>query len=84
MASMGAAYAGWLAAQESVSADGRYLPDDGVCPVCDWLRRDHPGVEKVLAIRGLKYFDPDKGRMVIKGAIPYCRCKPVATSARAA
>ena len=30
------------------------LPDDGVCPTCDGLKRDNAGVEKLLAARGLK------------------------------
>lgn len=54
---------------------GIYVPDDGICPTCDRLRRDHPGVEKLLAVRGLKYGDPVSGRLVVKAGIPYCRCK---------
>lgn len=50
------------------------LPDDGICPTCNRLARHHPGVEKLLAARSLKYFDPEKERMIIKAGIPYCRC----------
>ena len=39
------------------------LPDDGVCPTCDGLKRDNAGVEKLLAARGLKE------------GIRYCRCQ---------
>ena len=65
---MGAAYAGWLAAQDSV-------PADGVCSGGDRLKRDHEGVERVLAIRKLKYFNPDMRRMVVKAGLPYCNCQ---------
>ena len=54
---MGAAYAGWLAAQDSVPADGKNIPADGVCSGCDRLKRDHEGVERVLAVRELQYFN---------------------------
>ena len=53
---------------------GINLPDDGVCPVCGRLVRNHSGVESLLAVRGLKYFDPDRGQVVVKAGIPYCNC----------
>jgi hypothetical protein len=55
-------------------SDGDVVPDDGICAVCDRLVRDHPGVEKLLAARGLKYWDEGRMRMVVKAGIPYCRC----------
>lgn len=55
--------------------DGRYIPEDGICEGCNRLKHNHSGVEKVLAIRGFRYFDPDKGEMVNKVAVPYCTCK---------
>lgn len=54
--------------------DGLYMPDDGICAVCDKLARNHSGVERLLAARGLKYSDPDSGRTILRAAIPYCRC----------
>ncbi len=50
------------------------LPDDGVCPQCDKLVRNHPGVEKVLAARLLRYVDPDTGRLRAPEPPPYCIC----------
>ena len=54
--------------------DGLHVPEDGICPRCDRLMRNHAGVEQLLAARGLKYCDPETGRMVVTGGIPYCRC----------
>ena len=73
--SLGVAFSAWLDAQDAVPADGKNIPDDGVCVGCDRLKRDHPGVERVLAIRKLKYFNPETGAVVIRAGIPYCRCK---------
>jgi len=55
--------------------DARYIPSDSVCPVCDRLLRDHAALERVLALRKIKYFDQATGRVVQKQAMPYCRCE---------
>lgn len=53
-----------------------HIPEDGVCPSCDKLRRHHQGVEQVLALRGFKYHDPTTGKMVVNIPGPiYCGCK---------
>ena len=62
----------------------RYIPDDGICSECALLLRNHPGVEKVLAARQLKYIDPDTGGVSFKEAMPYCRCNYVVQSNSAA
>ena len=62
-------------AMPALPDDGIFIPDDGVCSCCGGLMRNHAGVEKVLAARSLKYYNPENGRMVIKAGIPYCRCQ---------
>lgn len=52
-----------------------YIPEDGICEGCDRLKRNHPGVAKVLALKGYEYFDPIRGGMVYKVGIPYCTCE---------
>ena len=58
---------------DSYPEEARYLPDDGICSECSMIARDNPAVEKLLAIRGLKYYDDKENRVVNKG-VPYCRC----------
>ena len=58
---------------ESYPEGARYIPDDGICSECSMIVRDNPAVEKLLAIRGLKYYDDKEDRVVNKG-VPYCRC----------
>ena len=62
--------------QETVNRlpeDARFLPDDGICSDCSLIVRNNPAVEKLLAIRGLKYYDDKENRVINKG-VPYCRC----------
>ncbi len=55
----------------------RYAPDDSVCPRCTRFIQGHAGLEQILAIRRLKYYDEDRGIMVTpQGGIPYCSCNP--------
>jgi DNA replication protein DnaC len=54
----------------------KFLPDDGICSDCSLIVRNNPAVEKLLAIRGLKYYD-DKENKVINKGVPYCRCNVV-------
>jgi len=75
--SLNASYRAFLEAQDAFPAEARYVPEDGVCETCDKLKRDHPGVERMLAIRKLKYFDPEKGVVVFRGGIPYCKCNEI-------
>jgi DNA replication protein DnaC len=67
----------FLEAIENLPEEARFVPDDGICPDCDLLVRGHPGVEKLLALRGLKYYDDKLNKVVNKG-VPYCRCGIVA------
>jgi len=62
---------------DHIPEDVRYIPEDGLCPSCDQLKRNHPQVNKVLAARQLQYFDVDTGRLVTAVPIPYCRCDQV-------
>ena len=53
----------------------RYAPDDSVCPKCTRFLPDHPGLEQILAIRKMKYFDEKTNQTVTPmGGIPYCVC----------
>tara|TARA_Y100000310_G_scaffold80363_1_gene77040 strand:- start:1206 stop:2048 length:843 start_codon:yes stop_codon:yes gene_type:complete len=63
--------------------DARYLPDDGICSECSLIVRNNPAVEKLLALRGLKYYDDKENRVVNKG-VPYCRCEIIATEEKRA
>jgi len=66
--------------QEAVNRfpeDARFLPDDGICSDCDLIVRNNPAVEKLLAIRGLKYYDDKESKVINKG-VPYCRCNVIA------
>jgi DNA replication protein DnaC len=67
----------FLKAIENLPEEARFVPDDGICPDCDLLVRGHPGVEKLLALRGLKYYD-DKLNKVVNRGVPYCRCNVIA------
>ena len=75
MDNLNAAYKTWMETQEAVPEDGRYIPQDGICEACDRLKRNHPGVERVQAIRKYKYLDVKTQRMVYRGGIPYCSCE---------
>jgi DNA replication protein DnaC len=57
--------------------DARFLPEDGICGNCSLIVRNNPAVEKLLALRGLKYYDDKENRVVNKG-VPYCRCNIIA------
>ena len=61
----------------------RYLPEDGVCSECALIVRNNPAVEKLLALRGLKYYDDKENRVVNKG-VPYCRCEIIANEEKRA
>ena len=53
--------------QETVNRlpeDARFLPDDGICSDCSLIVRNNPAVEKLLAIRGLKYYDDKENRVI--------------------
>ena len=75
MDSLQSAYKIWMETQAAVPEDGRYIPEDGICLGCDRLKKNHDGVERVLAIRKLKYFDVTTQGVITKGAIPYCNCQ---------
>ena len=62
---------------DSYPEDAKYLPDDGICPECSLIVRNNPTVEKLLALRGLKYYDDKENRVINKG-VPHCRCEIVA------
>mgnify|MGYP005817050377 CR=1 FL=1 len=61
--------------------EARFIPDDGICSDCSLIVHNNPAVEKLLAIRGLKYYD-DKQNKVINKGVPYCRCNVVADEER--
>jgi len=64
----------YLHRYDHIPAEVRYLPEDGLCPSCDQLKRNHPQVNKVLAARQLQYIDEETGKLIVSQPIPYCRC----------
>jgi hypothetical protein len=60
---------------EAIEDHIRYAPDDSVCPRCTRFFENHAGLEQILALRKLKYWDEEKHMMQYpRGAIPYCNC----------
>ena len=55
--------------------DVKYIPEDGVCPNCDRLLRDHPGVNRVLSARGFMYYDEDNDKYIYNQPVRRCDCK---------
>ena len=51
-----------------------HIPETGLCPRCGDLVPNHPEVERVLASKGYKYYDPQQGRTVQRVPIRYCHC----------
>ena len=64
----------YLTSLDHIPKEVRYIPEDGICPECNQLKRNHPQVNKVLAARQLQYIDVDTGDLVVAQPIPYCRC----------
>jgi DNA replication protein DnaC len=54
--------------------DVKYIPDDGVCEDCLRIKRDHPGVNRVLAARGFMRYDEDNDKYVYAQPVPRCEC----------
>jgi DNA replication protein DnaC len=77
MESLGDSLAQYRNIMNSYPESARHLPDDGICSKCALIVRNNPAVEKLLAIRGLKYYD-DKENKVINKGVPYCRCNVIA------
>ena len=75
MSDLGDVYSKMMAERDQIPDEARYIPEDGVCWQCDRLVRGHAGVELVLALRKLKYYDEATGKMVQRTGIPYCVCK---------
>jgi len=59
---------------EGLPADVKYIPEDGVCPNCSRLVREHPGVNRVLAARGFMYYDEDNDKYTYKQPVQRCEC----------
>ena len=59
---------------EGLPADVKYIPEDGVCPNCSRLVREHPGVNRVLAARGFMYYDEDNYKYIYKQPVQRCEC----------
>lgn len=66
---------------DTMPDEAKFIPDDGICESCGRLAINHKGVEKLLALRGLKYYDDEAHRVVSRG-IPYCRCERNANEER--
>tara|TARA_R100000315_G_C5234352_1_gene145660 strand:- start:2617 stop:3474 length:858 start_codon:yes stop_codon:yes gene_type:complete len=64
----------YMTSLDHIPEEVRYIPEDGICPECNQLKRNHPQVNKVLAARQLQYIDVDTGDLVVAQPIPYCRC----------
>ena len=66
---------------DSLPEDVRYIPDDGICPKCDSIKRDHPGVERVLIARGLMDYDEEAHKYRPNTPIMRCKCAEEKTQA---
>ena len=66
---------------DSLPEDVRYIPDDGICPKCDSIKRDHPGVEQVLIARGLMDYDEEAHKYRPNTPIMRCKCAEEKTQA---
>ena len=55
----------------------QFIPPDGVCPTCDRLLRNHPGVERAIAANGLTRVVNREGTDYLEsyGGTPYCNCE---------
>ena len=60
---------------ESVPEDVRFIPEDGICPTCSRLVRDHPGVNRVLAARGFMHYDEDNDKYIYTTGVQRCACE---------
>mgnify|MGYP001596389187 CR=1 FL=1 len=62
----------------------QFIPEDGVCPDCGRLKRNHDGVERAIAANGLtKVIERDGVDVVVAVPdIPYCRCSQEASTKR--
>ena len=62
----------------------QFIPEDGVCQVCDRLKRNHPGVERAIAANGLTRVINREGTNILQSypAVPYCNCEGVAVQKR--
>ena len=65
----------------SLPKEVRYIPDDGICPKCDSIKRDHPGVEQVLIARGLMDYDEEAHKYRPNTPIMRCKCAEEKTQA---
>jgi DNA replication protein DnaC len=63
------------ALMESVPEDVRFIPEDGICPTCSRLVRDHPGVNRVLAARGFMHYDEDNDKYIYTTGVQRCACE---------
>ena len=59
---------------ENLPEDVRYIPEDGICPDCSRLLRDHPGVNRVLAARGFMNYDEDNDKYTYNQPVQRCEC----------
>ena len=66
---------------DSLPEDVRYIPEDGICPKCDAIKRDHPGVERVLIARGMMDYDEEAHRYRPNTPILRCKCEEEKTQA---
>lgn len=66
---------------DSLPEDVRYIPDDGICPQCDAIKRDHPGVERVLIARGMMDYDEEAHKYRPNTPIMRCKCEEEKTQA---
>ena len=60
---------------DSLPEDVRHLPEDGVCPQCDCLKRNHLGVDKVLIARGMMDYDEEAHTYRSNRPILRCKCE---------
>ena len=66
---------------ESLPEDVRFIPEDGICPDCDAIKRNHPGVERVLIARGMMDYDEEEHRYRPNTPVMRCKCEEEKTQA---
>jgi len=81
MESLSNSFSRFQEALNQLPKEARYLPEDGICSECSLIVHNNRAVEKLLAIRGLKYYDAKQNKVINKG-VPYCRCNVVADEER--
>lgn len=60
---------------QALDYEDHFLPEGSICGECGKVIENYPGVERVLAARGYRYYNPDTHRVVTNAPIPFCHCQ---------